>query len=103
MGSQGNCQQQTHVGARRSIRDRRPLTASSGRSENALPQQVIAVIFDMDGLMLDTERVARIMWKRAALDLGCPISDELYASTLGRDARDTEVILVNALGPTFSY
>jgi len=64
---------------------------------------VIAVIFDMDGLMLDTERVARIAWQRAAMDLGFPISDELYASILGRDVRDTETILVNALGPTFSY
>jgi HAD superfamily hydrolase (TIGR01509 family) len=64
---------------------------------------VIAVIFDMDGLMLDTERVAKIAWQRAAEELGYPISDDLYLSILGRDLKDTEAILAGSFGPSFSY
>jgi HAD superfamily hydrolase (TIGR01509 family) len=64
---------------------------------------VIAVIFDMDGLMLDTESVAKTAWQRAAVELGYPISDDLYLSMLGRDLRDTEDILVESLGPSFSF
>jgi HAD superfamily hydrolase (TIGR01509 family) len=63
----------------------------------------LAVIFDMDGLMLDTERPAMLAFKRAGEDVGQPISDDLYMSTLGRNARDTEAILAAWFGAAFSY
>jgi len=58
-----------------------------------------AVIFDMDGLMFDTERIARVAWYRALSDHGFRISDDVYASVIGRAAPDTRAILVAALGP----
>jgi len=64
---------------------------------------VTAIIFDMDGLMLDTERVARIVWQRASVELGFPMSDALYGQTLGRDERDSQTILIEAFGKDFSY
>ena len=36
-----------------------------------------AVIFDMDGLMLDTQRMATTAWKQAAKQLGFNLTDEL--------------------------
>jgi len=57
-----------------------------------LPQ---AVIFDMDGLMLDSERIDRLAWKAVASRHGQSVSDELYAKTIGRRQVDIEV-LVNA-------
>jgi len=58
-----------------------------------------AVIFDMDGLMFDTERVAQVAWYRALSDYGFVVTDDVYASVIGRTAPDTRAILIAALGP----
>lgn len=60
-----------------------------------------AVIFDMDGLMLDTERIAKIAWQRAAADWERTLSDELFAAITGLTARDANTVLQAALGPAF--
>lgn len=43
-----------------------------------------AVIFDMDGLMLDTEPGYKVAWQRAAIECGYPISEELNFDLIGR-------------------
>jgi HAD superfamily hydrolase (TIGR01509 family) len=60
-----------------------------------------AVIFDMDGLMLDTEPSYKIAWQRAAVECGFPISEELYYDLIGRNRHDGERLLSNAFGPGF--
>ena len=60
-----------------------------------------AVIFDMDGLMLDTEVIARIAWQRAGEDLGFTISDALFASFIGRTANDSDAMLREVWGAEF--
>jgi HAD superfamily hydrolase (TIGR01509 family) len=61
-----------------------------------------AIIFDMDGLMLDTEPIYKVVWQRAAIDCGYPISEELYFDLIGRSRVDGEKILLGAFGPYFS-
>ena len=61
------------------------------------------VIFDMDGLMLDTERIARIAWQQASLAAGHEMSDLLFASLIGRRERDSAALLRTAFGSTFDY
>jgi beta-phosphoglucomutase-like phosphatase (HAD superfamily) len=61
-----------------------------------------AVIFDMDGLMLDTEPIYKVAWQRAAIECGYPISEELYFDLIGRSRVDGEKVLLNAFGPVFS-
>jgi HAD superfamily hydrolase (TIGR01509 family) len=61
-----------------------------------------AVIFDMDGLMLDTEPIYKVAWQRAAIECGYPISEELYFVLIGRTRVDGEKILLDAFGPAFS-
>jgi HAD superfamily hydrolase (TIGR01509 family) len=61
-----------------------------------------AVIFDMDGLMLDTEPIYKMAWQRAAAECGHPISEELYAELIGRSRVDGEAILADAFGAAFS-
>jgi HAD superfamily hydrolase (TIGR01509 family) len=61
------------------------------------------VIFDMDGLMLDTERVARIAWQEAARRAGYDMSDELFASMIGRTKFDSVDLLRAAFGPAFDF
>jgi pseudouridine 5'-phosphatase len=43
-----------------------------------------AVLFDMDGMMVDTEPLARQSWERVAAAYGATLSDELFSRMLGR-------------------
>jgi HAD superfamily hydrolase (TIGR01509 family) len=60
-----------------------------------------AVIFDMDGLMFDTERVAMRAWKQTFLDLGFILTDKLNAAMVGRNEHDSNAIITAAMGPAF--
>ncbi len=72
------------------------------RDSTVTPKPLIeAVIFDMDGLMLDTEPLYRAAWQRAANELGYTLSDQVFIQMIGRSARDSEEILLNEFGPAF--
>jgi len=60
-----------------------------------------AVIFDMDGLLLDSEPLYRMTWKAAASSLGFPIDDVLYERFVGRGNVEAEGILRQHFGETF--
>jgi HAD superfamily hydrolase (TIGR01509 family) len=59
---------------------------------------VSAVIFDMDGLMLDTERIALRVWREAARDLGCPLDDVVAEQMVGRSTAANRLMLQAHLG-----
>lgn len=63
----------------------------------------LAVIFDMDGLMFDTERVARCAWRQAMEDQGFEIEDSVYLLLVGRTAQDGKKILSQVYGEDFPY
>lgn len=63
--------------------------------------RVSAVIFDMDGLMLDTEKLACDIHRNVADRYGWTISDELCQALVGRNQKDSRGILQEALGPAF--
>jgi beta-phosphoglucomutase-like phosphatase (HAD superfamily) len=60
-----------------------------------------AVIFDMDGLMIDTERLALKAWQLAGIDFGFPISEDIFITMVGRNRRDSDRILVEVFGSAF--
>ncbi len=60
-----------------------------------------AVIFDMDGLMLDTEPLYRIVWKRAAAECGYILTDDAYRGLVGRGRTTAEQVLSQMAGPDF--
>jgi HAD superfamily hydrolase (TIGR01509 family) len=64
---------------------------------------VTAAIFDMDGLMLDTERIALAVWRQAAADLGFTLDDEVAERMVGRTSATNRLMLQMQFGETFSY
>ena len=62
---------------------------------------VQAVIFDLDGLMLDSQRMATDAWTRAVASMGYRLTQELNLQLIGRNARDSDAILRASLGEDF--
>jgi HAD superfamily hydrolase (TIGR01509 family) len=67
------------------------------------PQKVKAVLFDMDGTLLDSERVACSAWQRAAAEFGYSLSTQLYSKVLGCKPEVTREIFAAELGPEFPF
>jgi len=65
--------------------------------------KIAAVIFDMDGLMLDTEPLYRHAWQQAAIECGRTVSDALYSRLIGLRTEDAERILRAEFGPDFQF
>jgi HAD superfamily hydrolase (TIGR01509 family) len=65
------------------------------------PQRLAAAIFDMDGLMLDTERIYQRIWQTAGRELGYELSAELMLATTGRTFLDGYRLVQEACGPDF--
>lgn len=60
-----------------------------------------ALLFDLDGLMLDTEPLYEQAWREAAGTLGFELETELYRSLIGRDYRDSVQALERRWGGGF--
>ncbi|MBX7252977.1 MAG: HAD family phosphatase, partial [Candidatus Promineofilum sp.] len=56
-----------------------------------------AVLFDMDGLMVDTEPRARAAWEQIAAAYGRTVSDDLYGRMLGVRTSESALLLRDAL------
>jgi HAD superfamily hydrolase (TIGR01509 family) len=66
-----------------------------------MPRGLGAVIFDMDGLMLDTEPFYKAAWQAASATLGYPLDDSGYTRMVGRPTQDCERELVTTFGSAF--
>lgn len=62
-----------------------------------------AAIFDMDGLLFDTERLCCEAWRSVSSSGGWKMSDELFFSCVGRNKRDTREIVTAACGSDFPF
>lgn len=55
-----------------------------------------AIVFDVDGLMIDSERGERTAWQAAAEEFGCTISDAEFATIIGVSHSAARDILTQA-------
>jgi beta-phosphoglucomutase-like phosphatase (HAD superfamily) len=60
-----------------------------------------AILFDMDGLMLDSEPIYHAAWHRAALDLGCVIDESRYLALVGRSNDESDRLMLDMFGADF--
>lgn len=61
------------------------------------------VVFDMDGLMFDTERLSGQGWAFAGQQLGIDNMEEISEKTLGLTVEATKEVFMSALGSDFDY
>jgi HAD superfamily hydrolase (TIGR01509 family) len=59
------------------------------------------VVFDMDGLMLDTEVIYKTAWQAASAELGYVIDDALWTRFVGRPNADCERDLLARFGTAY--
>jgi len=64
-------------------------------------QRLRAVVFDMDGVLIDSEPIIRRAAQRAGELLGHTLSDSLYADLLGLPGAQVEAALMAAFGADF--
>jgi len=59
------------------------------------------VVFDVDGLLFDTERLGHSVWTEIGEEMGCPQAAENYLHFVGRSRRDNLVEMARLFGPDF--
>lgn len=62
-----------------------------------------AVVFDMDGVLFDTERLCMEAWVTIAKSRGMKDMEQVFPNCIGRSAADDEAILKEHYGQDFDY
>ena len=67
----------------------------------SLPRAVHAVVFDMDGLLVDTETVAREAMTLSARQMGFELPNDVFLKLIGMNFAHSGGILATHFGPAF--
>ena len=62
-----------------------------------------AVVFDMDGILFDTERVCEAGWIAVAESMGMPGMKEIFPKCIGQNANGSRKVVLEAYGEDFDY
>lgn len=61
------------------------------------------VIFDMDGLMFNTEWLSTVMWGKAGEEAGVVVTKEFVDTCRGKNSNDIRKLFLEKFGPDFDY
>lgn len=61
------------------------------------------IIFDMDGVIFDSEKAVFGLWKELSVKYGFPDIEEVYRRTVGVNSNSTRKIFFNHYGPDFPF
>ena len=64
-------------------------------------ENIKAIIFDMDGVILDSESISDITWRKAAEEKGLSVNDEILNACRGSNKNDTIQTLKKYYGSNF--
>lgn len=64
---------------------------------------ICAVIFDMDGVLIDTEKHYNAAWCQAATEAGFPFTSEHALLLRSCEAKEGEKLMQGIFGPSFDY
>ena len=70
---------------------------------NPITRRPAAILFDMDGLLLDTERLSRASMIEVVHGMGYAMTDALFATLIGIPVDGNRVQLAAEFGPGFDY
>ncbi len=73
----------------------------SNHTENMMKYS--AAIFDMDGLLLDTEQVCMTAFKQTCCEMNLPFKQEVYLSIIGRNQAGIKPIVKQGYGDMLDY
>ncbi|BAJ63769.1 HAD family hydrolase [Anaerolinea thermophila] len=62
-----------------------------------------ALIFDLDGLLIDSERLSQRSWSQVMAEAGYLLSEDIYHQMIGRTEKDVKAILKQAFGNNFPF
>lgn len=62
-----------------------------------------AVVFDMDGVLFDTERLCMEGWKQIAKERGIEGMEEVGRDSIGRNQNDTRALVLARYGEDFDF
>ncbi len=66
-------------------------------------KRYLAVVFDLDGLILDSERPSFIAWRQALSEMGYSFSEDQYTQVLGYRIEEEEQIFYNTFGQNLPF
>lgn len=61
------------------------------------------IVFDMDGVLFDTERICQDSWMAVADKRGLPEMEKIFPRCIGRNAAGSRRIVLEAYGEDFDY
>ncbi len=62
-----------------------------------------AIIFDMDGVLFDTETVCLEAWMEVARKNQLPEMEKVFPKCIGLNVTDTEIVMKDAYGPNIDF
>ena len=82
---------------------REPFPVSGEWSLEEIRMHRKAIVFDMDGVLFDTERLLQDSWITVARKHGLLGMEEIFPRCIGLNANDSRQLVMAAYGPDFDY